>query len=140
MSRPDESALLLATAPGPVRDNLRGIHERGLALVVDRFGLGDGDLGALAGLPVSVLKLDRGVAARITDDEPTRALVALVVAAAAERGGRGDRAGRRRTRAGRRTEGPRRHRRHRLPLLGCGARGEHLRTADGHPVKTVRER
>lgn len=82
----DESALLLATVPGPVGDNLRGIEERGLALVVDRFGLGDGDLGALAGLPVSVLKLDRGVAARITEDEPTRALVALVVAAAADAG------------------------------------------------------
>jgi EAL domain-containing protein (putative c-di-GMP-specific phosphodiesterase class I) len=78
----DESALLLATVPGSVGDNLRGIHDRGVALVVDRFGLGDGDLGALDGLPVSVLKLDRGVAARVADDEPTRRLVARVVEAA----------------------------------------------------------
>ena len=82
----DESALLLAGAPGPVGDNLRGINQRGLALVVDRFGLGDGGLGALAGLPVSVLKLDRGVAARITDDDLTRRLVASVVAAARDAG------------------------------------------------------
>jgi EAL domain-containing protein (putative c-di-GMP-specific phosphodiesterase class I) len=78
----DESALLLATLPGSVGDNLRGIHDRGVALVVDRFGLGDGDLGALEGLPVSVLKLDRGVAARVTDDDLTRRLVARVVEAA----------------------------------------------------------
>lgn len=82
----DESALLLATAPGRVCDNLRGIDERGLALVVDRFGLGDGSLGVLAGLPVSVLKLDRGVAARITDDELTRRLVASIVHAARDAG------------------------------------------------------
>lgn len=85
----DESALLLATAPGVVGDNLRGIHERGLALVVDRFGLGDGGLGGLGvldGVPVSVLKLDRGVAARITDDQLTRSLVAMIVAAAADAG------------------------------------------------------
>ena len=82
----DESALLLAGVTGPVGDNLRGINQRGLALVVDRFGLGDGGLGALAGLPVSVLKLDRGVAARITDDDLTRRLVASVVAAARDAG------------------------------------------------------
>ena len=78
----DESALLFAAEPGPARDNLRGIHDRGVALVVDRFGLGDGDLGALEGLPVSVLKLDRGVAARVTYDDLTRRLVARVVEAA----------------------------------------------------------
>jgi len=77
-----------------------------VALVVDRFGLGDGSLGVFDGLggvdgfgggdgfggvdgfggarrlPVSALKLDRGVVARVTDDDATRRLVAAVVAAA----------------------------------------------------------
>jgi EAL domain-containing protein (putative c-di-GMP-specific phosphodiesterase class I) len=84
----DEAALLLGIADPVVAANLRGIHERGVALVVDRFGLGDGSLGAFDGLggarrlPVSALKLDRGVVARVTDDDATRRLVAAVVAAA----------------------------------------------------------
>jgi EAL domain-containing protein (putative c-di-GMP-specific phosphodiesterase class I) len=45
-------------------------------------GLLDALDAALEGLPVSVLKLDRGVAARVTDDDLTRRLVARVVEAA----------------------------------------------------------
>jgi EAL domain-containing protein (putative c-di-GMP-specific phosphodiesterase class I) len=81
-----ETALLPAAETPTVAANLRGIHDRGVALVVDRFGVGDGSLGLLRDLPVSVLKLDRGVVARITDDAATRGLVAAVVAAAAVAG------------------------------------------------------
>jgi EAL domain-containing protein (putative c-di-GMP-specific phosphodiesterase class I) len=65
-----------------VEANLRGAYELGVTLVVDRFGLGDGSLGVLDGLPVSVLKLDRGVIARVAEDDATRALVVSFVAAA----------------------------------------------------------
>jgi EAL domain-containing protein (putative c-di-GMP-specific phosphodiesterase class I) len=63
----DETALLHAGGQATVAANLRGVHDRGVALVVDRFGLGDGSLGVLDGFPVSVLKLDRGVIARAAD-------------------------------------------------------------------------
>jgi EAL domain-containing protein (putative c-di-GMP-specific phosphodiesterase class I) len=77
----DEASLLVVADDGVVATNLRGAHDRGVALVVDRFGLGDGSLGVLDGIPVSLLKLDRGVVGRVTTDDATRRLVAAVVAA-----------------------------------------------------------
>ncbi len=82
----DETTLLHAGGEATVAANLRGVHDRGVALVVDRFGLGDGSLGVLDGFPVSVLKLDRGVIARVADDDATRALVASFVAVARDAG------------------------------------------------------
>lgn len=78
----DEATLLHTRGEPTVEANLRGAYELGVTLVVDRFGLGDGSLGVLDGLPVSVLKLDRGVIARVAEDDATRALVVSFVAAA----------------------------------------------------------
>ncbi|MFN8026739.1 MAG: EAL domain-containing protein [Acidimicrobiia bacterium] len=82
----DEAALLLAAAGEVGAANLAGLRERGIALVVDRFGLGDGGLGPATDLPVSVLKLDHVIALHVLDDDRTRELVTRVVAAARDAG------------------------------------------------------
>ena len=62
-----------------VATNLRGIHQRGIALAVDDFGTGYASLTYLRQLPISVLKLDRSFVVGIAVDDFDRRLVSGVI-------------------------------------------------------------
>jgi diguanylate cyclase (GGDEF)-like protein/PAS domain S-box-containing protein len=65
-----------------VEANLRGIHERGIALAVDDFGTGYASLTYLRTSPIGILKLDRSFVADVVGDDFSRRLVGGIVALA----------------------------------------------------------
>ena len=72
-----ETALLRETQTA--RDNLAGIHDRGIRIALDDFGTGYASLAYLRRYPVDVLKIDRSFVMDITTDENDRRLVAGIV-------------------------------------------------------------
>ncbi|MDQ1308696.1 MAG: two-component system, chemotaxis family, CheB/CheR fusion protein [Actinomycetota bacterium] len=75
-----ESTLLRETATSS--NNLRGIHQRGIALAIDDFGTGYASLTYLNTYPVDVLKIDRTFVADIAAPEHDDRLVAGIIALA----------------------------------------------------------
>jgi diguanylate cyclase (GGDEF)-like protein/PAS domain S-box-containing protein len=77
-----ETALLRQTTTA--RENLHGIHDRGIAIAIDDFGTGYASLAYLRQYPVQLLKIDRSFIAHLTTSEHDRRLVAGIIALAAQ--------------------------------------------------------
>jgi diguanylate cyclase (GGDEF)-like protein len=77
-----ETALLRQTATA--RDNVHGIHDRGVALAIDDFGTGYASLAYLRRYPIDVLKIDRSFITQLVTSEHDRRLVAGIIALAAK--------------------------------------------------------
>ena len=75
-----ETALLRQTTVA--RDNLAGIHQRGIAVAIDDFGAGYASLTYLNRYPVDIIKIDRSFIAGITVEDSDRRLVAGIIALA----------------------------------------------------------
>ncbi len=75
-----ETALLNETAVA--KENLSGIHERGVHLAIDDFGTGYASLTYLHRYPIDVLKIDRSFVADITTRSEDYQLVGALIAIA----------------------------------------------------------
>lgn len=75
-----ETALLRETTT--TRENLDGIHGRGIGIAVDDFGTGYASLANLRKYPVDVLKIDRSFITDATDPQHDHRLVAGIIALA----------------------------------------------------------
>jgi diguanylate cyclase (GGDEF)-like protein/PAS domain S-box-containing protein len=64
------------------RSLLGELHEAGLRLAVDDFGIGHSSLARLRDLPVQTLKIDRSFLARVPGDDGSAAIVVAVLALA----------------------------------------------------------
>ena len=75
-----ETALLGETTI--VRDNITGIHTRGVHIAVDDFGTGYASLTYLHRYPIDVLKIDRSFITGITTSDHDYRLVGALIAMA----------------------------------------------------------
>lgn len=75
-----ETALLRETTTA--RDNLDGMHERGIGIAIDDFGTGYASLAYLHRYPTDVLKIDRSFIRDLTTDSHDHRLVAGIIALA----------------------------------------------------------
>jgi EAL domain-containing protein (putative c-di-GMP-specific phosphodiesterase class I) len=75
-----ETTLLRETAT--TRDNLSGIHDRGIALAIDDFGTGYASLTYLNAYPIDLLKIDRTFITDTTAPDHDHRLVAGIIALA----------------------------------------------------------
>ena len=75
-----ETALLSETATA--RDNLAGIHDRGVHLAIDDFGTGYASLTYLHQYPIDVIKIDRSFVTDITAHSKEYRLVGALIAMA----------------------------------------------------------
>jgi diguanylate cyclase (GGDEF)-like protein len=76
---------LLDSAGGP-RENLARLHEAGIQVALDDFGVGYSSLSHLRDLPIQRLKVDRSFTAECMRDRRTLVIVRAVVAMARELG------------------------------------------------------
>ncbi len=72
-----ETAILQDSAL--VRENLRALSDRGVAIAIDDFGTGYASLTYLRRYHIDVIKIDRSFITRIATDERDRSLTAAVV-------------------------------------------------------------
>lgn len=79
-----ETALLQAAHSTIV--NLRALHEEGIGIAIDDFGIGYASLRYLATLPVSSLKIDKSFTARLPHDLVSTKIVMAVAGLAADLG------------------------------------------------------
>jgi EAL domain-containing protein (putative c-di-GMP-specific phosphodiesterase class I) len=77
-----ETALLQAAHSTIV--NLRVLHDEGVGIAIDDFGIGYASLRYLATLPVSALKIDRSFTAGLPHDDVSRKIVMAVAGLAAD--------------------------------------------------------
>ena len=77
-----ETALLQAAHSTIV--NLRVLHDDGVGIAIDDFGIGYASLRYLATLPVSALKIDRSFTAGLPHDDVSRKIVMAVAGLAAD--------------------------------------------------------
>jgi diguanylate cyclase (GGDEF)-like protein/PAS domain S-box-containing protein len=77
-----ETALLQAAHSTIV--NLRSLHDEGVGIAIDDFGIGYASLRYLATLPVSALKIDRSFTAGLPHDDVSRKIVTAVAGLAAD--------------------------------------------------------
>ncbi len=75
-----ETTLLRQTVTA--RDNLVGVHRRGIDIAIDDFGTGYASLTYLRSYPVDLLKIDRSFITHLTTEERDRRLVAGIIALA----------------------------------------------------------
>ncbi len=75
-----ETSMLQETANA--RENLAGLHSRGISLAIDDFGTGYGSLTYLNRYPIDVIKIDRSFITDTTDPDHDHRLVAGIVALA----------------------------------------------------------
>ena len=75
-----ETALLRETATA--RDNLAGIHARGIGIALDDFGTGYASLTYLNKYPIDVIKIDRSFITDTTTPDHEHRLVAGIIALA----------------------------------------------------------
>jgi diguanylate cyclase (GGDEF)-like protein/PAS domain S-box-containing protein len=75
-----ETALLHETSTA--RDNLEGIHRRGIRIALDDFGTGFASLSYLRKYPVDVIKIDRSFISTTTEAHHDHRLVAGIIALA----------------------------------------------------------
>ena len=71
-------AILAPDDPGLAR-TLRGLHEAGVRLAIDDFGVGSSTLSRLAQLPVDELKIDRSFVSGFTTEKAQRQVVRMIV-------------------------------------------------------------
>ncbi len=75
-----ETALMRQTATA--RDNINGIHGRGIGIAIDDFGTGYASLSYLNQYPIDVIKIDRSFIIDTTDPDNDHRLVAGIIALA----------------------------------------------------------
>ncbi|MBA3671942.1 MAG: EAL domain-containing protein [Gemmatimonadaceae bacterium] len=85
----DPSRLVLEMSEGVITSHkelavpaLRRLRDLGVQVQMDGFGSGSSSLSALRRLPISAIKIDRALIARVVEDEESRALVGTIAALA----------------------------------------------------------
>jgi len=79
-----EGAIL--SEAGTISETLHGIREMGIDVAIDDFGAGQTSLALLTRIPITRLKLDRSLVARIDKDERAETIARSIVALAQELG------------------------------------------------------
>jgi EAL domain-containing protein (putative c-di-GMP-specific phosphodiesterase class I) len=75
-----------ARYPAVARSLLTRLRAAGVGISMDDYGVGYSDLGRLQYYPFSDLKMDRGLVARLPDDQEGRDIASMLVALAAREG------------------------------------------------------
>jgi EAL domain-containing protein (putative c-di-GMP-specific phosphodiesterase class I) len=75
-----------APDPAVARDLLARLREAGVGVSMDDYGVGYSDFGRLQYYPFSDLKIDRGLVARLPDDQEARDIVSMLASLAVREG------------------------------------------------------
>ena len=75
-----------APDPAVARDLLARVREAGVGVSMDDYGVGYSDFGRLQYYPFSDLKIDRGLVARLPDDQEARDIVSMLASLAVREG------------------------------------------------------